>query len=210
MADYAYIPYIANPQTGVRPVGWLQSNYYSYEAWFSTQTDRVVKCAYRRYRNGTYSTLMLLCAGALGQAGGIQLRNNHNYSETVGWTIDFPSATNPDIYIANYLSYADTPPESANPDIPVYDTIEEIIEAFDDGNWELPGETFPIIYRPTNCTFPNAPAEAAVGDTVVVPVEFPDGYGLANTGDIYVQCNGVVIPSTYENGQLTFTMPDPS
>lgn len=69
---------------------------------------------------------------------------------------------------------------------------------------------YPITYRLTNCTAADAPAEAAVGETVVVPIEFPDGYGLANTGDIYVQCNGTVVLSTYENGQLTFTMPDPS
>lgn len=69
---------------------------------------------------------------------------------------------------------------------------------------------YPITYRPTNCSFPGAPIEAAVGDTVVVPVTFPDGYGLINESNIYVTNNGVVIPSTYSNGQLTFTMPDPS
>lgn len=72
------------------------------------------------------------------------------------------------------------------------------------------GILYPITYRPTNCSFPNAPTEAAVGDTVVVPVTFPEGYGLANPNDLFVQCNGVLVPSTYENGQLTFTMPDPS
>lgn len=72
------------------------------------------------------------------------------------------------------------------------------------------GQTYPITYRPTNISFPNAPTEAVVGNTVVVPVTFPDGYGLANPDDLYVQCNGVLVPSTYENGQLTFTMPDPS
>lgn len=85
------------------------------------------------------------------------------------------------------------------------DSFSDVIDALNLGKNE-----FPITYRPTNSLFPNAPTEAAVGDTVIVPVEFPDGYGLANTGDIYVQCNGMVIPSTYENGQLTFTMPDPS
>lgn len=70
--------------------------------------------------------------------------------------------------------------------------------------------TYPITYRPTNCSFPNAPTEAAVGENVVVPVTFPDGYGLVNESNIYVTNNGVVISSTYSNGQLTFTMPDPS
>lgn len=72
------------------------------------------------------------------------------------------------------------------------------------------GINIPITYRPTNCSFPGAPTEAAVGDTVVVPVAFPDGYGLVNESNIYVTNNGVVIPSTYSNGQLTFTMPNPS
>lgn len=70
--------------------------------------------------------------------------------------------------------------------------------------------SYPITYRPTNCTFPNAPTEAAVGDTVTVPVAFQEGYGIVNPSDIYVTCNGVTVPSTYNNGTLTFTMPDPS
>lgn len=71
-------------------------------------------------------------------------------------------------------------------------------------------DTYPITYRPNNCSFPGAPTEAAVGDTVVVPVTFPNGYGLVNESNIYVTNNGIVIPSTYSNGHLTFTMPDPS
>lgn len=69
---------------------------------------------------------------------------------------------------------------------------------------------YPITYRPTNCSFPNAPTEATVGDTVMVPVAFNEGYGIVNSSDIYVTCNGVAVPSTYNNGTLTFTMPDPS
>lgn len=72
------------------------------------------------------------------------------------------------------------------------------------------GGGFPISYRPTNCYFPNAPTEAAVGDTVIVSVVFDEGYGIVNPSDIYVTCNGVTVPSTYNNGTLTFTMPDPS
>lgn len=72
------------------------------------------------------------------------------------------------------------------------------------------GIRYPITYRPTNCSFLGAPTEAAIGDIVVVPVSFPDGYGLVNESNIYVTNNGVVIPSSYSNGQLTFTMPDPS
>lgn len=72
------------------------------------------------------------------------------------------------------------------------------------------GNHYPITYRPTNCTFPNAPTQAGVGDTVIVPVSFTEGYGIVNNSDIYVTCNGVTVPSTYNNGTLTFTMPDPS
>lgn len=209
MAGYAYIPYVANPQTGVRPEGWLQSNYYSYEAYFSSQTDTVVKCAYRKSSNGT---LALLCAGAISQAHGVQLRNIQNWTQTVNWSITFPFSTHPNIYVENYLSYADTPIANANPDIPIYDTIEEVVAAFDDGNWDAPPPVgmYHISYRPTNCTFPNAPTEASVGDTVIVPVSFTEGYGIVNDSDIYVTCNGVLVPSTYNNGTLTFTMPDPS
>ena len=70
--------------------------------------------------------------------------------------------------------------------------------------------TYPITYRLTNCTAPTAPTEAAVGDTVTVPLTFPSGYGVANTSNAYVMNNGVLVPSTYSNGTLTFTMPDPS
>ncbi len=84
-------------------------------------------------------------------------------------------------------------------DVPLISSIYDVI-----------APSYPITYRPTNCSFPNAPTEATVGNTVVVPVTFPAGYGLVNESNIYVTNNGVVIPSTYSNGQLTFTMPDPS
>lgn len=69
---------------------------------------------------------------------------------------------------------------------------------------------YPINYRLTNATAPGAPTEAAVGDTVTVSLTFPSNYGVVNTNNAYVTNNGVVIPSTYANGVLTFTMPDPS
>ena len=72
-------------------------------------------------------------------------------------------------------------------------------------------DAYPITYRLTNCTAPTAPAEAAVGDTVTVTPTFPTGYGVVNPAtDAYVMNNGVLVPSTYSNGTLTFTMPDPS
>lgn len=72
-------------------------------------------------------------------------------------------------------------------------------------------DKYPITYRLTNCTAPSAPTEAVVGDTVTVPITFPEGYGIVNpSSDAYVTCNGVLVPSTYSNGQLVFTMPNPS
>lgn len=98
-------------------------------------------------------------------------------------------------------------PAQAVPAFDPFDTYEEALYAL---THYSPIVTYPITYRPTNCSFPDAPTEAAVGDTVVVPVTFPDGYGLANESNIYVTNNRVAIPSTYSNGQLTFTMPDPT
>lgn len=70
---------------------------------------------------------------------------------------------------------------------------------------------FEITYRLTNCSAPTAPQSARVGDTVTVPLQFTSGYGIVNpSSDIYVTNNGVIIPSQYSNGVLTFTMPDPS
>lgn len=81
--------------------------------------------------------------------------------------------------------------------IGVFDYVEPIVN-------------YPITYRLTNATT-TGPNEAAVGDTVTVPLTFPEGYGVVNpSSDAYVTCNGVLVPSTYSDGQLVFTMPDPS
>lgn len=93
-----------------------------------------------------------------------------------------------------------------NPDMIPFNSLNEAMELIG----EQFVETYPITYRPTNCSFPGAPTEAAVGSTVVVPVAFPDGYGLVNESNIYVTNNRVAIPSTYSDGQLTFTMPNPT
>lgn len=89
-----------------------------------------------------------------------------------------------------------------------FNSISDGIEAID--NYVYPSVTYPITYRLTNCTAPSAPTEAVVGDNVTVIPSFSEGYGIVNPSDIYVTCNGVTIPSTYSNGVLTFTMPDPS
>lgn len=86
-----------------------------------------------------------------------------------------------------------------------FDSREDALAALDIGT------KYPITYRFTNCTASSAPDEAAIGDTITVPFVFPDGYGIVNpSSDVYVTNNGVVIPSQYSNGTLTFTMPDPS
>ena len=89
-----------------------------------------------------------------------------------------------------------------------FDTENDLYQAFEEAIF---GSTsFPITYRLTNATT-TGPDEAAVGDTVTVPLTFPEGYGVVNPStDAYVTCNGVLVPSTYSNGQLVFTMPDPS
>ena len=85
-----------------------------------------------------------------------------------------------------------------------------LYDSGDDAKNALLGK-YPITYRLTNCTANDAPTEATVGDTVNVPFTFPNNYGFPNPStDVYVTNNGVLIPSTYANGTLTFTMPDPS
>lgn len=93
----------------------------------------------------------------------------------------------------------------------IYYDRQTAAAAMSDGNWDGPVINYPITYRLTNCTAPTAPTEAAVGDTVTVSLTFPEGYGVVNpASDAYVSCNGVLVSSTYSNGQLVFTMPDPS
>ena len=89
-----------------------------------------------------------------------------------------------------------------------YDSVISAIEG--SGIQPIPS-AYPITYRLTNCTADGAPTEAAVGDTVTVTPTFPENYGIINPStDIYVMCNGVIVPSTYTDGTLSFTMPDPS
>lgn len=70
------------------------------------------------------------------------------------------------------------------------------------------GITKNITYRLTNCTAPGAPQSASVGSEVTVPLVFTEGFAVNNPStDAYVMNNGVLVPSTYSNGTLTFTMP---
>lgn len=92
--------------------------------------------------------------------------------------------------------------------VPLYNNIDTAIsDARNAGYGFLLG--FPITYRLTNCTAPDAPSEANIGSTVTVPFVFPDGYGIVNNENVYVTNNGVIVPSTYSDGVLTFEMPNP-
>ena len=85
-----------------------------------------------------------------------------------------------------------------NSNIYNYSTFEEAL--IGEGIREY--NSFPITYRLTNCTASSAPTQAYVGDTVTVPLTFPEGYGVVNpSSDVYVTCNGVLVPSTYTDGQ---------
>ncbi len=81
-----------------------------------------------------------------------------------------------------------------------YNSLEDAIAAIAD--------TSIITYRLVNCTAPSAPQSAISGSTVNVNLQFPEGFGIINPeNDVYVTNNGTRIPSTYNNGLLTFTMP---
>lgn len=84
-----------------------------------------------------------------------------------------------------------------------------LVDLFPSYNDALAAINVPITYRLTNCTAPLAPTSAVVGSIVNVPISFQSGYGIVNPeSDIYVTNNGVIVPSTYSNNTLTFTMPN--
>lgn len=88
----------------------------------------------------------------------------------------------------------------------IYDNIEDALLAIK----VYLGLAAPITYRVTNARH-SGPEYGTIGEVVNVSCSFPEGYGIVNPStDVYVTNNGVLIPSTYSNGTLTFTMPDPS
>lgn len=93
----------------------------------------------------------------------------------------------------------------------IYSDINILYTALIENGIRPINRSYPITYRVVNADVSDDPVEAVVGSSVIVTPVFPDNYGIVNpTSDIYVTCNGVVIPSEYANGVLTFTMPDPS
>lgn len=133
---------------------------------------------------------------------------NWSYNE---WLNITNTTTGPNTGTILYYSFAfNVSSITVNSDITIYSSANEMISGIDNGNWNAYPTLYPITYRLTNATT-TGPNEAAVGDTVTIPLTFPEGYGVVNpSSDAYVTCNGIVIPSTYSNGQLVFTMPDPS
>lgn len=114
------------------------------------------------------------------------------------------SRSDDQLYISTFNK---NPLQSAlNAGIDVYETREEAMAAIE----SVMTRAYPITYRLTNCTG-NGPSEAVVNSTVNVDLTFPAGYGIVNpSSDVYVTNNGVIVPSQYSNGVLTFTMPYPS
>lgn len=129
--------------------------------------------------------------------------NNHLGEKWIDLTYVTPSYGVPVTYLGYSIPH---PPYSAILDC-IYPTESDAREAISN----IFNHTFPITYRLTNTTTIDAPVEARVGDNVIVQLEFPAGYGIVNpSSDVRVTSNGVIVPSTYSNGQLVFTMPDPS
>lgn len=115
---------------------------------------------------------------------------NNSSNRSANWDGYFTGAH----YGSNYI------PSHWVQNVDLYSTQEEAETAL--------GINIPIIYRLTNCTAPSAPQYATVGETVTVDFTFPDGYSIVNpNSDVYVTKNGVIVPSTYSNGVLTFDMP---
>lgn len=85
-----------------------------------------------------------------------------------------------------------------------YSTCEDMISAI---GVEPIGENEPITYRLTNCTT-TGPDSAPPRSRVSIPLTFPTGYNIIDPlSDVYVTNNGVIIPSSYTNGTINFTMP---
>lgn len=209
LSDYALVPVVNNPTEGVID-NWLRigSNLSDRDNWISTiYSSNLVKCAYYNSSGDVYYYIAVMTYSENWPLSNVVYANDY-YSSVYhlkGYTLHHYTAGSSNL-VSNTLGQIMQ--SSLNGDIPVYTSQEEALRAMDDGIWN--SIRYPITYRPTNCSFPGAPTEAAIGDIVVVPVSFPDGYGLVNESNIYVTNNGVVIPSSYSNGQLTFTMPDPS
>lgn len=211
--SYIIVPYYSgNDKAGIIsngvPVKYMENTDASKGYMYSVRTNTTSLVKYAMYGSvsGPYENEVFACLAPSNGTIALSTFYGEGASESI-----YDEDINGSIMLGENIIYYSL--ESVGARYPVdgagYPTLEDALNAMNDGVWDNI-RYYPITYRPTNCSFPGALTEAAVGDTVVVPVTFPEGYGLANPNDLFVQCNGVLVPSTYENGQLTFTMPDPS
>lgn len=213
-SEFAVVPYIANPVAG-DITGWLRvgSGSPHFDSVISTTHNHLVKCAY--YKRSSTSYAILAMAKSTGEQIVVYYQNLDDR-----WSLSFATLSN-SYEDAKYWSFPSVYPDApVNTDIPVYypdgniTALDIAKEALYYSSWDEPTPPvtqYPITYRLTNATAPDAPTEAEIGDTVTVDLEFPEGYGIVNPQtDIYVTCNGVTVQSSYSAGRLVFTMPDPT
>lgn len=219
--EFAVVPYIANPVQG-DIAGWIRrgsKNPYT-DCYLACTVNQLFKIAYYKRNSGAYQSLIMTKATTTISVS-YQLTSNG-----IDWTLSSTGLSERYGDDARYSDVIATGPSTpVNLDIPVYEpdpqnptdyegAKQAAIEALYYSSWDEPTPPvtqYPITYRLTNATAPDAPTEAEIGDTVTVELEFPEGYGIVNPQtDIYVTCNGVTVQSSYSAGRLVFTMPDPT
>lgn len=208
MANFVVVPYVSSDTAydlynGGVDLGTNTSN-VSYRAAFNNSAEtRLVRLGF--YTSGSFG-IRYFCI-ASNSTGSIRII----LTTKSGSTYDIYSDITPNIRAwDNNWVYAsiDAIDSSIQTDLTIFGSLNQCVQAMVSA--PIPPVTFPITYRLTNATT-TGPNEATIGDTVTVPLQFTEGYGIVNpTTDVYVTNNGVVVPSQYSNGVLTFTMPDPS
>lgn len=172
---------------------------YNTDYFSGSCNQGIVKC-------GVYSTgnsMFVFASKTSGANVYLVRKNNNSYSLSFTGTLSSYNADYDLYYFGTQYALTDR-----TWNIRLYGTFNDVMAAFNDGQWDI---KHPITYRLTNCTAPSAPAEAAVGDTVNVPLVMQQGYDIVTPStDIVVTNNGVAVPHTYSNGTISFTMPDPS
>ncbi len=213
---YAWVPYVNLSQyqydVTIRPFSVntaemlrIGHNVTSSDAWIAvTAENYVAKCFYTR-GSTEYSCYAVFNTNISGYAVDVMTTfDDNDYGKKSGVLASLTYSS------LRYCKTDNTFITTSNPDIPVYANLYDGLDACNDGDWSGPILSYPITYRLTNATT-TGPNEAAVGDIVTVPLTFTEGYGVVNPStDVYVTCNGESVPSTYSDGQLVFTMPDPS
>lgn len=83
----------------------------------------------------------------------------------------------------------------------------EALSAMDDGRWIVP--SIPVVYAPVRCSL-SGDTMVSSGDTVTVTITPDSGYKVANPQQgqsISVYNEQGYIPFTFNNNQITFTVP---